>query len=226
MPSLLSKQPRYSTSPPAGGRGYLSKRVRRNIIIALCVLAVLSILSRSIRRGNTWERPFITLWPDVNDPYRVVTTSDFRPVSMAPHNKTMEELCKSFPNHLLQTIQPVLKTGLTDDPNRMPGQFDGASACFKPGELLVFSDAPGNMSGHEVIDVLGLLPDTYHSFPEFKPYLEQRRMLENGTAEEHPEMLKNINGWKLDRFKFVPAVEQAWLMKPDRDFYVFYESDT
>ncbi|KAM3541138.1 hypothetical protein ARSEF1564_005945 [Beauveria bassiana] len=227
--SLLGKSPRYSTSPPAVGRGYLGKRVQRNMIIALCALCALaafSLLTRSMRTAKPLEQPFIPLWPDVHEPYRIVTTSDFRPVSMPPHNKTMDQLCSSFPNHLLQTIQPILKTGFTDDPNRMPGQFDGASACFKPGELLVFSDAPGNMSGHEVIDILGLLPDTYHSFPEFKPYLEQRRMLENGSAYKYPEMLKTINGWKLDRFKFVPAVEQAWLMKPNRDFYVFYESDT
>ncbi|ATY64941.1 Chondroitin N-acetylgalactosaminyltransferase [Cordyceps militaris] len=224
--SLLGKPPRHSRSPPAVARGLLGKRVRRTIIIALCALAGFSLLRRSMRPGTSWEKPFIALWPDVNEPYRIVTTSDFRPVSMSPHNKDMQQLCQSFPNHILQSIQPVLKTGYTDDPERMPGQFDGASACFKPGELLIFSDAPANMSGHEVIDILALLPDTYHSFPEFQPYLEQRRMLENGSAEKHPEMLQKINGWKLDRFKFVPAVEQAWLMKPDRDFYVFYESDT
>ncbi|KAJ6787121.1 hypothetical protein PWT90_06940 [Aphanocladium album] len=225
MSALLGKARRYS-SPPAVARGLLSKRVQRNIVIALCAFFCFTMLTRSLRPGTSWGRPVIPLWPNILEPYRMVTTSDFRPVSMSPHNKTMAELCESFPNHLLQTIQPVLRTGLTDDPNRMPGQFDGASACFKPGELLIFSDAPGNISGHEVIDVLALLPDTYHSFPEFQPYLEQRRMLENGSAEENPDILKKIDGWKIDRFKFVPAIEQAWLMKPNRDFYVFFESDT
>lgn len=222
---MLDKARRYS-SPPGVRQRFLSRRVKRNITVTLGIIVCFSLFARILRSGTTWDKPYIPLWPDVLEPYRFVTTSDFRPVSMSPHNKTMEELCESFPNHLLKTIQPVLKTGLTDDPNRMPGQFDGASACFKPGELLVFSDAPDNMSGHEVIDILSLLPETYHSFSEFKPYLEQRRMLENGSAATNPEILKTINGWKLDRFKFLPAVEQAWLMKPNRDFYVFYESDT
>lgn len=138
----------------------------------------------------------------------------------------MKELCESFPHHLLSRIQPVVRTGFTDPAHRMSGHLDGASACFKPDELLIFSDADGTMGDHQVIDVLNSLPNSYHSLPDFQPYLDLKAMRQDGSAKTNPELLKTIDGWKIDKFKFLPATEQAWLRKPDRDFYVFYESDT
>lgn len=196
-------------------------RVKRFMRVVLGIFLVFFLF-----RLSKWRRPYIPLWPDILEPYHVATTSDFSPVSTSPHNKTITELCESFPHHLLTKIQPVLKTGFTDDPVRMPSQLEGASACFKPGDLLIFSDGEDTMDGHQIIDILDYLPDSYNDMPDFQPYLEQKRMRENGSAKSNPEMLKTIDGWKLDKFKFLPSVEQAWLQKPNRDFYVFYESDT
>lgn len=220
--SLLKKMP---IGPYASSNNWIfdNKRIRRNVLLLLGLITALALVKwqsevHRERRVRTWSR--------YSKGYHFISRSDFSPVSMPTENKTMAELCTSFPQHLLQNIQPVLKTGYTDPSERMAGQMDGPSACFKPGDLLIFSDAPGDYAGHKAIDVLALLPESYHEFEAFKPYLEQRRMIENGSAVSKPEMLNSIDGWKIDKFKFLVGIEQAWLRKPNRDFYVFYESDT
>lgn len=223
--TLLGKMADRPSSPSPAW--VVKKLIKRYIVLAAALTFALSILRlyRPAHRKPKLEGPPILTWPQVQEPYDAVTTSEFRPVAMDPRN-TIEELCESFPRHLLETIQPILRTGFLDPPARMPTQFDSVSACFQPGDLLIFSDAPDTIHGHEVIDILANLPDTYHEFSDFQPYLELARLRDNGTAEANPESLESIDGWRLDKFKFLPEIEQAWLRKPNRDFYVFYESDT
>lgn len=76
----------------------------------------------------------------------------------------------------------------------MPSQLEGASACFKPGDLLIFSNGEDTIDGHQIIDILDYLPDSYNDMPDFQPYIEQKRMRENGSAKSTPKMLKTIDG--------------------------------
>ncbi len=207
------------------------KQFRRPVLIALVALFFVAILQISYH-GNPLARklrkpePYhVGITEDNNEPRVMVTSSAFHPISFPPgHNKTLKQLCASFPHHLLARIQPVLKTGFTDEPGRMPSQMESCSACFEPGDLLIFSDLDDTYKGHEIIDVLATLPKSYHTFDQFKPYFEQKRLRDSGDAD--PDALRAINGWKLDKFKFLPQVEKAWEMRPNRDFYVFYETDT
>ncbi|TQV93818.1 Chondroitin N-acetylgalactosaminyltransferase [Cordyceps javanica] len=209
------------------------KQFRRIVILAVTFIFLMALLNtrhhgNPLRMKPAKPKPYpVSLIDDDNEPRTMVTSSPFRPIAFPPgHNKTLQELCASFPRHLLDKIQPVLKTGFTDDPNRMLSQMESCSACFQPGDLLIFSDLDDTYQGHEVIDILATLPESYHDFEAFKPYAEQKRLRDSGEAAANPDALKAIDGWKLDKFKFLPQVEKAWEMKPNRDFYVFYETDT
>lgn len=122
----------------------------------------------------------------------------------------------------------MLKTGHGDDKERLNAQMDSTSACFTPEELIVFSDLDEDIRDHHAIDVLAHLPSSHYNATAFRmweEYLAQKEMQSNGTLDTGAQG-KHINGWALDKFKFLPMMERAWAMKPDRDFYVFYETDT
>ncbi|KAL2259527.1 hypothetical protein VTK26DRAFT_6774 [Humicola hyalothermophila] len=108
-------------------------------------------------------------------------------------------------------------------------------------------------NGHRAIDLLATLPASYReSWEEEK---EKEEPSPDGTAKAkqtrkpkpNPDLLnydrltslsragqltpdndpaRGRAGWALDKYKFLAGVERAWAMRPRRDFYVFYETDT
>jgi hypothetical protein len=170
--------------------------------------------------------------PGINETsgfYPYETVSDYDPVSLDPSDKTTADLCATFPKHFLGLIQPVLKIGHSEDRKKLDAQFDSVSACFQPEELLIFSDLDEPIRNHTAIDILANLPPKYYDEeenPDISSYLLQRELKKNGTLDKDKEATKKIDGWKIDKFKFLPQIERAWLLKPNRPFYFFYETDT
>lgn len=212
MPNL------WTPAGPIGTRRMmLNKRFSRMAIFGSCSVIFLILVFWSRIHGSY----------GVSEYYSFSTTSSFFPVSIDPAEKTTNELCASFPKHLLQTIQPVLKLGHADAKDRIDAQFDSVSACFGKDELLVYSDLEEEVRGHQVIDVLADLPELYyHDNPDFINYIWQKEMRENGTLDVDKEATARINGWRMDKFKFLPMIERAWRTKPNKDFYFFFETDT
>jgi hypothetical protein len=210
---------------------FFNKRLNRNICVSVAFFILTAILLWNRDKVQGSDRPPNTLWPEPDEitQYDFPTVSEYQPVSTTTHNKSVEELCASFPKHMLSRIQPVLKMGYSENRDKTESQLDSVSACFSPDELLIFSDLEETLRGHKVVDVLAYLPDTYRNGPDtskFQQYLLQKEMKENGTLDADKEAAKAIDGWALDKFKFLPAVERAWAMKPNKEFYVFYETDT
>lgn len=162
--------------------------------------------------------------------YPFSTTSYFRPVSVEnPNSKSKDELCATFPKHLLlNSVQPVLKMGHGEDRAKIEAQLDSVSACFDKDELLIFSDLDETIRGREVVDVLADLPAIYYTDdnPDLINYIWQKEMKANGTLDKDKEATARIDGWILDKYKFLPMVERAWNTQPNKDFYFFIETDT
>lgn len=223
----------FANAKPSRLSLLLNKRLNRNILLTVgfFILTVIFLCSRG-RNTVPTKLPPNKIWPEPDElkqPYDFPTTSEFQPVSIQTNKKTTEELCASFPKHMLSRIQPVLKMGYSEKRDKIESQLDSVSACFSPEDLLIFSDLEETLRGHKVIDVLAYLPDTYRNGTEtskFRQYIEQKEMKENGTLDADKESVKKIDGWALDKFKFLPGVERAWAMKPNKEFYVFYETDT
>lgn len=87
---------------------------------------------------------------NVTEVYHWRTKSYFDPVRQTIAGKIVEGLCKAFPNNVLRSIQPVLKSGLKP-------HFDSVSACLHD-DLLIFSDAPQKIGDQQVFDALSDLP--------------------------------------------------------------------
>ncbi|GAB1744447.1 hypothetical protein NU219Hw_g1723t1 [Hortaea werneckii] len=151
------------------------------------------------------------------------TRSQFQPVRQDVNNKSVEELCQSFPRHLLQDIQPVLKTGHGVLETRVRTQLESASACID--DLLIFSDIDEIFEDREVIDVVGdLRKDFIQGNDQLPDYLAQKELADNGTLTKGNPA--HIQGWALDKFKFLPQISRAWRMRPEKRWYVFFEADT
>ncbi|GAB1312543.1 Chondroitin N-acetylgalactosaminyltransferase [Madurella fahalii] len=219
MPRLFS-----STATSLSHHG-LNKRLRRIAAVGVVFLLALVIIL-----------PFLESGPQKPPPefYPFETTSAFFPV--AHHdamNKTVEELCASFPHHLTHRIQPVLKMGHGENRTMIDAQLESVSACFDPDELLIFSDLDELIHGRHAIDILANLPRAYrdnddegNANPDYANYEAMYALARDGKLTVDNDPARGKNGWRLDKYKFLAEVERAWLMRPGRDFYVFYETDT
>lgn len=145
-------------------------------------------------------------------------------------------------------IQPVLKMGHGEDPLKRHAQLQSVSACFSSDDLLIFSDMNetltlGNNASHRAIDIIAHLPpeayisisylSSFRSFltreppyPELTNYQTMRLLQSAGNLTKENDPTTGKDGWTLDKWKFLAEVERTWELRPNRDWYVFYESDT
>ena len=129
--------------------------------------------------------------------------------------------CDRFPQRVFNNVQVVLKTGLTESPERIQSHLKSVTKCFP--NLLIVSDYDGIVNEYHVHDVLADLSEAYSlDNPDFDTYYTQKAMLEANNITEY----NNQAGWKLDRFKFLPMVHKAYTMHQTAYWFVFIETDT
>jgi hypothetical protein len=147
------------------------------------------------------------------------TTSRFlsSPNANEIRDNSDDDLCDSFPSYHLSRVQVVLKVGSTEPPSRVDTHITTVTRCIT--NLIVFSDHESEIKGHRVHDILATLPDSFWgNTSDSQAY----RALQHGEFET----VESSQGWKLDRFKFLPMVERAYEMNPTAKWFVFLESDT
>ncbi|KAJ0108366.1 hypothetical protein J7T55_005343 [Diaporthe amygdali] len=144
-------------------------------------------------------------------------TPSFFPSIKKPYDEKSVDLCDGFPQHLLNRIQVVLKTG-TGETEKTKAHLETVSSCIT--NLLVFSDLEETVAGHHFIDILADLPPSYQSQPDFAAYSAQKQAHSEGRPVGY-----SSEGWKLDRFKFLPMVDKMYQMRPRADWYAFIEAD-
>ncbi|KAJ5306869.1 hypothetical protein N7508_005884 [Penicillium antarcticum] len=151
--------------------------------------------------------------------YSWITRPYFPPlIDAGDRDLTSSEFCANFPTHLLDRVQVILKTG-TGEPEKNKAHLDTVTSCIT--NLIIFSDFDENIGHHHFIDVLDDLPPTYNSNnPDFAAYSAQKLAHSQGGSVGYSQ-----EGWRLDRFKFLPMVEKAYEMRPHADWYVFIEAD-
>ncbi|KAL9094419.1 MAG: hypothetical protein Q9165_003269 [Trypethelium subeluteriae] len=150
------------------------------------------------------------------------THSRFRSTSQisAFDGHSDSDLCAGFPTYILTDIQVSLRVGINSDKAKVSAQLSSVAKCIE--NLLIFSDLDDRIGDRRVFDVLAELPQSYRQEnPDFETYDKQKQLRADGRLEH-----SNSEGWKLDRFKFLPMMEKAFEMRPNAKWYVFMEDDT
>ncbi|KAL3456678.1 hypothetical protein BJX64DRAFT_281167 [Aspergillus heterothallicus] len=132
----------------------------------------------------------------------------------------------------MDSILVILKTGATEALEKIPIHIYTTLRCAT--HYTIFSDYEEDISGARTRDTLGSVrEETRQTNPDFRMYNRLRASgrggltLEDWTDEENGPYGKPGNpGWKLDKWKFVPMIDEALIVKPDAQWYVFIEADS
>jgi hypothetical protein len=93
----------------------------------------------------------------------------------------------------------------------------------------LYSDAPGSIGGHEIIDILDQTAQSplAKDSDEFDLYRKQREVHDNRQMVEYNQVTGKKGGWELDRFKNLPMLEHAYkVAPPEVEWFVFMDGDS
>ncbi|KAL2869416.1 uncharacterized protein BJX67DRAFT_378972 [Aspergillus lucknowensis] len=134
--------------------------------------------------------------------------------------------------HGMDKILVILKTGATEALQKVPVQIETTLRCVP--HYVVLSDYEEDIAGVLARDSLSTVSEeTRRTNPDFGIYNRLRVSGREGLTasdwadEENGPYGKPGNpGWKLDKWKFVPMIDEALLVKPDAEWYIFIEADS
>lgn len=137
---------------------------------------------------------------------------------------------------LADDVLVILRTGATESRERVPIHLRTTLRCVP--HFTVFSDFDEIIDGTEVHDVLGgVSVETKSNDDDFKHYhhlkkhgrkgLREQKVITGMSGSSKGDYTQTDNdGWKLDKWKFLPMIDQALKQKPDARWYVFIEADS
>ncbi|KAJ4366480.1 hypothetical protein N0V83_008116 [Neocucurbitaria cava] len=165
---------------------------------------------------------------------RASSLSFLRPSKPATILQDEEVVCPQ--SELADDVLVVLRTGATESLEKLPVHFRTTLRCVP--HFVLFSDMDEDIEGHPVHDVLkGVSEDVKKDHEDFKMYnhlqqhgrtgLKSQQVITAMSGSSKGDYLQtDKDGWKLDKWKFLPMVDQALGKKPDAKWYVFIEADT
>jgi hypothetical protein len=130
----------------------------------------------------------------------------------------------------------ILKTGSTELQDKLPIHLETTLRCYP--NYLIFSDYAEQYQGETIIDALEDVDPIFKTaHQDFDLY---RQLQKGGRSSLKPSDLsgpasyaqdgtngKPTNpGWRLDKWKFLPMIRKTLRMYPDKEWYVFVETDT
>lgn len=212
--------PRLTMVIPPSARALRRPKVYVSVLLFFTFVLAIGHVNRNSRSPISFnpfaKQPSPYYTQDESKYYTWKTPSFFPPLKDTRGDKKTD-FCTGFPTHLLDRIQVVVKTG-TGESAKNKAHTASVTSCIE--NLLVFSDLEEKVGDRNFIDVLADLPQSYNDIPDFATYATQKQAHEQGDAVGY-----SSEGWRLDRFKFLPMVERAYKMNPDADWYVFIETD-
>lgn len=158
------------------------------------------------------------------------------PLSDATTNKTTNKTddktppsCRPLPG--MEDVLVVLKTGITEAQDKVPVHVRTTLRCV-PHKLIV-SDFEEDVGGVRTVDVFRNVTETLYLNQDFALYnrahLGGREALtdqDRTKVANGPSGMMDNPGWKLDKWKFLPMIQEARAYRPEAKWYVFLEADT
>lgn len=170
--------------------------------LVMCVVFFTSFIPSLFRRQRGYD-----ILPDRPPPSRP---------GPAPTVRFGEE-CSPFTAGVMNDVTIVLKMGAGEATTKLPLYLNRLGRCKL--DLLIFSDRKDSYNGFDIHDALAhLRPEYKFNNPDFDIYdqIQKGNITEEKTAE----------GWRLDKYKFLPMMEWTSYMRPESQWFVFVELDT
>ncbi|WEW59441.1 hypothetical protein PRK78_004915 [Emydomyces testavorans] len=133
----------------------------------------------------------------------------------------------------MDDILVILKTGVTEALEKVPIHFETTLQCVP--HYAVFSDCEEEIAGVRTYDVLRNVSESIKKTnSDFELYNRIRKSGRDGLRPSDlmlddvsgPAGKPNNPGWKLDKWKFLPMMDEALEVRPNAKWYVFMEADT
>jgi hypothetical protein len=151
-------------------------------------------------------------------------------IVVAPISSSQPSACPPLPG--IEDVLVILKTGVTEALEKVPVHFQTTLKCIP--NYVLFSDFEEEINGTQAHDVLRSVNETIkQTNPDFNLY---NRVHEQGRSGLSPDDLSRVPntaygmpdnpGWKLDKWKFLPMIDEALQVRNDSKWYVFMEADT
>jgi hypothetical protein len=184
----------------------------------VCRLVFCAVFSASIFKFLTKAGPPLT------------SSRSSKPAGTQTHNV----ICPL--TNLANDVLVVLRTGATESREKVPVHFRTTLQCTP--HFIVVSDYDETLEGVQLQNVLGGITEaTKRTHPDFKLYhhlqehgregLPHRKATTSLSGSFTGDYLQTDNdGWKLDKWKFLPMIDHAYKHKPEAKWFVFIEADT
>lgn len=150
--------------------------------------------------------------------------------TMLGHNDSGPSSCHQL--HGMDDVLVIMKTGVTEALEKVPVHLQTTLRCVP--HYAIFSDFEEQISGVRTHDVLrNVSHEIKQTNPDFGIYNRVRVYGRKGLQES--DLVKDVNspsgklknpGWKLDKWKFLPMIDEALQIRPDAKWYYFMEADT
>lgn len=117
----------------------------------------------------------------------------------------------------------MIKTGGSVLWKRLPIHL--MTSLTRVPNFALYSDSPGSVGGHEVIDILKNSSQSALESREFELYRYQKAIHDKHGVIDYSDI--NLGqGWDLDKFKNIPMLADAYSRSPNSDWYVFMDADS
>jgi hypothetical protein len=220
-----------SKTPRAASKAIVLMVVGMTLLLAvhLCY-SYPSLGNRKIPTNLSKESPTT---PNTTEQLETATTTTTTP----PLNEEKEQE-ESLPCQSLtggRDVLVVMRTGATEISDKLPAHLSTTFKCYP--NTLILSDYAEDFQNHKVHDVLSDIDeDLKHSHPDFELWRRLRAHgretlddseLSGAVSRESGATGKVDNqGWRLDKWKFLPMAARTLELHPDMKWYVFVEPDT
>ncbi|KAK5171480.1 uncharacterized protein LTR77_004625 [Saxophila tyrrhenica] len=162
-----------------------------------------------------------------------------RGYEQTPSRDAMSEasrsMCELYPD--TGDIAVIIKTGAQEGLQNLPTTLRTSLSCVQ--NFSVLSDLNQTLGDIQIHDVLSRFSrPAMKGNKEFDIYWKQQRLQADGKESEIPSLSSipaierdwrtkgRTAGWALDKYKWLHMLDMAWDLQPDRDWYLFVETDT
>lgn len=197
-------------------------------LLKFVALAAIALLTIPLLCGST-ARDVLAFQDRI---YPIAPTTNLVAFSTNPA-ASLDRPCRQIPG--AEDILVVIKTGATELEAKLPVHLRTSTLCYS--DYVIFSDFEEDVEGHHIYDALDQVNDDIKSrHNDFELYrrlqVQGRKALNSSELNDAPGTGPATNGktdnagWRLDKWKFLPMMNKTLTMYPDKEWYVFVETDT